>query len=119
MSVCGALVARGIGVGVRGAVEQPAATSTAITIATRGPRITALRSGMLAQFEAADLATVHLVRPVGEAERPRVRPHEGKWELLADAAAAVHLHRPVDDLARHVRNRDLDLRDRLLGRLVA
>src|SRR5919197_128485 len=74
---------------------------------------------MLAQLETTDLATVHLVRSVGEAQRPRVRPHESQRELLAHAAAAVDLHRPVEHLQRHVRHGDLDLGDGLLGGLVA
>ena len=43
---------------------------------------------------------MHLVRPVGEAQRARVRPHEGQREFLADAAAAVELHGALDARAR-------------------
>jgi hypothetical protein len=42
-----------------------------------------------------------------------------KREVVADAGAAVHLHRPVDHLAGHVRRHHLDHRDLLLGVLVA
>ena len=47
---------------------------------------------MLAKLQPADLAPVHFVGPVGEAERPRVGPHRGQREFLAHAAAAVELH---------------------------
>jgi len=40
-------------------------------------------------------------------------------EVVARAAAAVGLHRPVDDLAGHVRYRHLDHRDLGAGDLVA
>ena len=52
--------------------------------------------GVLAELEAADLAAMHLVGTVGEAQGARVRPHEGERELLAHAAAAVQLHGAVD-----------------------
>src|SRR5881409_929964 len=119
MSACGAFVSRGMALGVRGAAEQPATASSASAAATYGAWLTAPPSGMLAQLEAPDLAPMHLVRPVREAQRPRVRPHERQRKLLAHAAPAVDLHRPVDDLAGHVRHRHLDLGDGLLGRLVA
>src|SRR3989475_12666758 len=115
MSVCGAFVARGMAVGARGAAEQPATTSSARATATRGAWLTAAPSGMLAQPETADLATVHLVRSVGGAQRPRVRPHEGQRELLAHAAAAVRLHGPAANLRGHARHPDLDLGHGRLG----
>src|SRR5881296_3558312 len=99
MSACGAFVSRGMALGVRGAAEQPATASSASAAATYGAWLTAPPSGMLAQLEAPDLAPMHLVRPVREAQRPRVRPHERQRKLLAHAAPAVDLHRPVDDLA--------------------
>ncbi len=67
MSRRGAVVARGTGVGVRAAVEQPATARTASVAATRKACVTGADSGMLTQLEAADLATMHLVRPVREA----------------------------------------------------
>src|SRR5881409_2108223 len=76
-------------------------------------------SAVLAQLEAPDLAAVHLVRPVGEAERARVRPHGRERELLAHAAAPVELHGALDHPERRVGHGDFDLGDRLAGRLVA
>src|SRR5688572_2052478 len=75
--------------------------------------------GVLAELEAADLAAMHLVGTVGEPERAGVGPPEGQRELLADAAAAVHLHGAVEHAERHVRHRDLDTGNGLLGGLVA
>src|SRR5262245_39282622 len=84
-----------------------------------GSRPAKSRSTVLARLQPADLAPVHLVGPVGEAERPRVSPHGGQREFLAHAAAAVELHGALDDRERHVGHRYLDLGDGLLGSLVA
>src|SRR5712692_1913644 len=73
----------------------------------------------LPELEAPDLAAVDFVGAVGEAQRARMGPHGGQREGLADAATAVDLHGAVDHSQRHVRHRDLDLGDRLLGSLVA
>ena len=49
----------------------------------------------------------------------RRRRSSASGKSSADAAAAVHLHRPVDHLAGHVRRHHLDHRDLGLGGLVA
>src|SRR5256885_10790435 len=51
-----------------------------------------------AKLELADLVAMHLVRPVGEAERPCVRPGVRQPEVVGNASAAVRLDRPVEDL---------------------
>src|SRR5438876_2209350 len=66
MSACGDLVARGIGVGVRGAAEQPRATRATSATATRGAWLTIARSGVLAQLGHADLA--HAVMDASRAQ---------------------------------------------------
>src|SRR5207249_7002206 len=78
-----------------------------------------LSSTVLAELQPPDLATVHLVGPIGEAQGARVGPHGRQRELLAHAAAAVELHGALDHLQRHVGHGHLDLGDRLLGGLVA
>src|SRR5919198_4657867 len=95
-----------------GPVEGEARTAAAAC-----PRFALDELRVLPELQAPDLTAVHLVRPVREAERPRVSPHERQRELLADAAAAVDLHGPVEDLERRVRDRDLDLGNGLLGGL--
>src|SRR5207249_9519558 len=57
-----------------------------------------LSSTVLAELQPADLATMHLVGPVGEAQGSRVGPHGRQRELLAHAAAAVELHGALDHL---------------------
>src|SRR5439155_25986219 len=89
-------------------------TCTLVSSKCVGRYIPGLALRVLAQLQPPDLAAMHLVRTVGEAQRARVRPHERERELLGDTTAAVDLHRPVDHLQRHVRHRHLDLRDRLL-----
>src|SRR3989442_13399997 len=75
--------------------------------------------GLLTELELCDLVAVHLIRAVGEAQRARVRIGIGETEIVGHAAAAVHLHRPVDHLERDVRRQHLDHRDLLLGDFVA
>src|SRR6185436_20269519 len=75
--------------------------------------------GLLAELHLGDRVAVNLIGPVGEAQRARMRIGGRKTEVLADAAAAVHLHRPVDHLAGNVRREHLDHRDLLLRDLVS
>src|SRR3954471_19675446 len=51
-----------------------------------------------AKLELADLVAMHLVRPVGEAQRAGVRPGVGEPEVVGNASAAVCLDGPVEDL---------------------
>src|SRR6185436_9482237 len=51
--------------------------------------------GLLAKLHLRDGVAVHFVGPVGEAQRARVRVGGRKPKVLAHAAAAVHLHRPI------------------------
>src|SRR5690242_20333824 len=60
-------------------------------------------AGLLAELDLGDLVAMDLVGAVGEAQRARVRIGIGEAEVLRHAAAAVHLHRPVDHLAGDVR----------------
>ena len=61
---------------------------------------------------------MHGVGPVGEAERPDLRPHAREREILADARAAVHLHGLIDHFERDARRgaawREQDVRPALL-----
>ena len=57
---------------------------------------------MLGELDPRDRPVVHLVRPVGQAQRPDPRPARRQPEILADAGAAMRLHRVVDDPQRHV-----------------
>src|SRR5438132_10606033 len=58
---------------------------------------------LLAEFHLRDLIAMHFVGAVGETQRARVRIRIGESEIVRHAAAAVHLHRPVDHLQRDVR----------------
>ena len=62
---------------------------------------------------------MHLVRAVGEPERAGAGPQVGQREVLADAAAAVRLDRPVDHPLGHRRGDDLDRLDLGVRPLVA
>src|SRR6185503_4136480 len=53
--------------------------------------------GLLAELHLGDRVAMNFIGPVGEAQRARVRVGRGESKVLADAAAAVHLHCPVDD----------------------
>src|SRR4051812_13975715 len=75
--------------------------------------------GLLADLHLGDLVAMHLVRAVGEAERARMRVRIGEAEVLGHAAAAMHLHGPIDDLAGDVRREHLDHGDLLLRDLVS
>src|SRR5207247_3696369 len=78
-----------------------------------------LSSTVLAELQPADLATMHLVGPVGEAQGPRVGPPGRQRGLLAHAAAAVELHGAPDHLHRHAGHGLLARGDRMLCLLVA
>ena len=54
---------------------------------------------------------MHVVGPVGDAQRPGVCPHAREREVLRHTAAAVHLDRAVDDVEAHARSDDLDRGD--------
>jgi hypothetical protein len=49
---------------------------------------------VLAKLQAADLAPMHLVGAVSEAQSPRVRPHGGEREFLAHLALAANAVAP-------------------------
>ena len=74
---------------------------------------------MLGELDFRHRLAVHLVGPVGEAQRARMRVGEGEVEILADAGAAADLDGAVDHLQRDVRRHDLDHRDLGPRRLVA
>ncbi|KRB79740.1 hypothetical protein ASE00_18685 [Sphingomonas sp. Root710] len=74
---------------------------------------------MAAHLQPGDLVAVHLVGSVGKAQQPRIGERRCKEMVVAGAAAAEHLDRPVEDLLRHQRRGDLDHRDLLPRRLVA
>src|SRR6185312_7619435 len=74
---------------------------------------------ILAQFQPTDLVAMYLVGSIGETQRPRMSIGAGEAEIVRHAAGAVNLNRPVDDLAQHVRRRDLDHRDLGARALVA
>jgi hypothetical protein len=61
---------------------------------------------------------MHFVRAIGEADRPRMGPHRGQREIVADACGAVRLNRAVEDTQRHARNDHLDHRQLAPRRLV-
>src|SRR5678816_3313997 len=96
-------------------IPAPRTSASALLALGKGLR----NRGLLADLQLRDLVAVHLVGTVGEAQRARVRVGVGEAEIVADAAAAVHLHRPVDHLAGHGRRQHLDHRDLLLRDLVA
>ena len=72
----------------------------AVGAALRAPdaKQAALALGVLPELHPRDRAQVHVVRPVGDAQRARVRPHAREREVVGDAAAAVHLDGAVDDV---------------------
>src|SRR3954470_16102494 len=82
-----------------------------------GDRIS--EAGLLADLLLGNRVAVHFVRAIGEAQRAGRGVGAREAELLRDAAAAVHLHRPVDHLAGHGGREHLDHGDFLACILVA
>ena len=74
---------------------------------------------MTRQFQFADLLAVHFVRTVGKSQGARGRVSGGQRKVIADAAAAMHLDCPIDDLESHGGRGNLDHGDLLLGGAVA
>src|SRR5688500_4977538 len=82
---------------------RPTRYSWVLTSRGTPTRKRVLQRGLLADLHLGDLIAVHLVRAVGEAQRASAGIGACKAEVVRHAAAAVHLHRPVDHLAGHVR----------------
>src|SRR4051794_37350348 len=72
-------------------------------------------SSVLLDLKAGDHAAVHLIGSVRESQGPRVGPHPGQREVAGETAAAVQLHRHVDDLLGDVGDDHLDLADLAQG----
>src|SRR5215469_16413154 len=68
----------------------------------------ALMSGVLLQFQAADLVAMDLVRPVGNPNGARVRVGACELEVVANACGTVGLDGPVEHLAGGLGRGDLD-----------
>ena len=66
---------------------------------------------VLLHFKPGDLIPVYLIRSVGEANYTGVRVGMSEAKIIRDPATAMHLYRPIDDLAGHVRSRNLDHAD--------
>lgn len=70
-----------------------------------------------AVLPTTQLLQMHLIRPIGNPQRPNHRPQIRQWRVLADTRSAIRLHRTVDDSQRRLRNKHLGLRDFLKCRL--
>src|SRR5215472_10178909 len=103
-------------------IAAPMPRAPPVTIAIRSPDSSAMRSSsllVLPELAPGQRALVHLIRAVGEPQRPGAGPQVGKREVLADPGRAVHLDRLVDHPFGHGRSRDLDGLDLGVRALVA
>src|SRR3954469_9931196 len=100
--------------------SAPAENDTARPRATKNLHVarrsmSTLLFEVASKLELADMVAMHLVGPVGKAQRARLRPGIREPEVVAHPCGAVGLDRPVDNLEGHVRRSHLDHGD-LLGR---
>src|SRR2546429_8385886 len=75
------------------------------------PSLSRIGPSMPTQLEASNLIAVHLVRAVGQPKQPRSRIGGAQKIVIIRASTTEDLHRPVNNLACHLRRRHLDHRN--------